>query len=522
MLGLSLLDIIVIILYLLGITAIGVWTYKKIHDTGSFFMGGRGFGKILTIAHSFGAGTHTDQPVAVTGAAYELGMAGIWYQFLWLFCTPFYWLLSPIFRRMRYMTTGDFFEQRFGRNMGVTYALIGLIYFMINIGLMLKGTATTVEAITSGGISSILCIISMTIMFVIYGMAGGLVAAAITDAIQGLFIIVLSFLLLPFAINAVGGFEALHNQLPDFMFSLVAKVEVTSFFIVMMVINGLVGIVVQPLHMAVCSSGKTEFSCRVGWTYGNFIKRFCIIGWAYVGVCAAVLFPHLTHANREMAFGLLVTNLLPSGLVGLMVASMLAAVMSTCDAFMVDGAALFTRNFYQRIFKPDGTDAHYLKVARLSSLIIVVGGLVIALTLPNVIRGILMLLKVTAFFGISFWMGVIWKRANRYGAWASFLISSGVWAIMINWNHIMDFLLNTGIISGQSHLFSPNFQFGDALQMAIYLPLGFITMIVVSLFTRPEPKEQIHKFFSLLHTPVGEERKLKEAGIEMIYEGESS
>ncbi|MCK4528961.1 hypothetical protein KAW18_16470, partial [candidate division WOR-3 bacterium] len=194
----------------------------------------------------------------------------------------------------------------------------------------------------------------------------------------------------------------------------------------------------------------------------------------------------------------------------------------TCDAFMVDGAALFTRNFYQRIFKPDGTDAHYLKVARLSSLIIVVGGLVIALTLPNVVRGILMLLKVTAFFGISFWMGVIWKRANRYGAWASFLISSGVWAIMISWSHIMNFLLNIGIISGQSHFFSPDFKFTDALQMAIYLPLGFITMIVVSLFTRPEPKEQIHKFFSLLHTPVGEERKLKEAGIEMIYEGESS
>lgn len=78
MLGLSLLDIVVIFLYLLGITGIGVWTYKKVHDTGSFFIGGRKFGKILTIAHSFGAGTHTDQPVSVTGAAYEVGMAGIW------------------------------------------------------------------------------------------------------------------------------------------------------------------------------------------------------------------------------------------------------------------------------------------------------------------------------------------------------------------------------------------------------------------------------------------------------------
>lgn len=397
---------------------------------------------------------------------------------------------------------------------------MGLMFFSLDIGMILKGTATTVEAITGGAISSMTCIFAMTVMFVIYGVAGGLVAAAVTDAVQGLFIVVLSFLLLPFAINAVGGFQSLHNQLPDYMFSMVAPKEVTAFFVVMMVINGLVGIVVQPHHMAVCSSGKTEFNCRVGWTFGNFIKRFCTIGWAYVGVCAAVLFPNLVHGNREMAFGLLVTNLLPSGLVGLMIASMLAAVMSTCDAFMVDGSALFTRNFYQRFMRPKQSDAHYLKAARLASVIIVGGGLLIALTLPSVVKGLLIVLKVTAFLGISFWAGIIWKKANRYGAWSSFLVALGLWIVMINWGSIMKLLINLGIISGSSHFFSPNFVFGDALEMVIYLTAGFVTMILVSLFTRPEPEKSINTFFRLLHTPVGEEKKLKEDGIEMIYEGE--
>jgi Na+/proline symporter len=518
--GLHLLDIGVILVYLLGITAIGVWTYKKVRDTGSYFLGGRKFGKILTIAHSFGAGTHTDQPVSVAGAAYEVGMAGIWYQFMWLFTTPFYWLLAPVFRRMRYITTGDFFEQRYDKTLGALYALIGLLFFSLYIGIMLKGTAVTVEAITGGAITSMTCISVMTIMFVIYGVAGGLIAAAVTDAIQGVFIVILSFLLLPFAINAVGGFSALHNQLPDFMFNLVAPREVTAFFLVMMVINGLVGIVVQPQHMAICSSGKTELNCRVGWTFGNFIKRFCTIGWAYVGLCAAVLFPNLVHENREMVFGLLVTNLLPSGLIGLMVASMLAAVMSTCDAFMVNGSALFTRNFYQRFIKQDQSEAHYLQVARTASAVIVIGGLFFAFTLPSVVRGLLIALKMTAFLGISFWLGIIWRRANCYGAWSSFLVSSGLWLIMINWDSIMKVFVNLNIISGRSNFFSPDFVFGDALEMLIYLSAGFMTMIFVSLCTKPEPNEKLNKFFSLLHAPVGEEKKLRAAGIDMIYEGE--
>jgi Na+/proline symporter len=194
--------------------------------------------------------------------------------------------------------------------------------------------------------------------------------------------------------------------------------------------------------------------------------------------------------------------------------------MSTCDAFMVDGSALFTRNFYQRFIRPDKSDAHYLKAARLASVIIVGGGLLIALTLPSVVKGLLIVLKLTAFLGISFWTGIIWKKANRYGAWSSFLVASGLWIVMINWGSIMKVLINVGIISGNSHFFSPNFVFGDALEMLIYLTAGFITMILVSFFTRPEPEKSINTFFRLLHTPVGEERKLKEDGIDMIYEGE--
>ncbi|KAA3658378.1 MAG: sodium:solute symporter family protein, partial [Calditrichaeota bacterium] len=415
MLGLSILDLVVIGVYFLCLTIIGILTYKSVKSTGDYFMGNRRFGKILMIGHALGAGTHTDQPVAVAGACSQIGLAGIWYQWLWMFATPFYWLIAPIYRRLRYVTLGDFFEKRYGSKLGAIYAIMGLLFFALSTGIMLKGTGTTIDAITLGALPTDMTVIIMTVLFVLYSVLGGLVAAVITDLIQGFFILVLSFLMIPFAINATGGMTALHQGLPEHMFSFVAPQEVTLFFITMVVVNGLVGIVVQPHHLAVGGSGKTEMSCRTGWTYGNILKRVATLGWAFIGVFAAFLYPELEESNREMAFGMAVMNLLPTGLVGLMIASMAAAVMSTCDAFMVGGSALFTRNYYQKYFKPNASESHYLKVARMAAVLVVIGGVLFGLFIPNVVAGLKIMWQFTAFFGIGFWMAVMWRKANRYG-----------------------------------------------------------------------------------------------------------
>jgi Na+/proline symporter len=277
---------------------------------------------------------------------------------------------------------------------------------------------------------------------------------------------------------------------------------VTLFFIIMVMLNGLVGIVVQPHHMAIGGAGKTEISCRTGWTYGNFIKRIATLGWAFVGIFAAVLYPGLTSETRELAFGLAVTNLLPAGLVGLMIAAMAAGVMSTCDAFMVGGSALFTRNFYQKYYRKDASDSHYLMVGRISSLLVVVGGVSFAIMIDTVVQGIEILWRLTAFLGIGFWMAIFWRRANRYGVWASVIVT-----------------LSITMVTGSS--FSWGLGWGVAHQIMVYLPAGFIAFIAVSMLTKPEPEEKLNKFYTLLHTPVGEEHKLVEAGITDVLIGES-
>jgi Na+/proline symporter len=498
MFGLNILDVIVIAAYFAVLISIGMWTKKAIKSTGDYFMGNRKFGKIMMITNALGAGTRTDLAVAVSGACYQVGLAGIWYQWLYIFNTPFYWILAPIYRRLRYITTGDFFEERYGAKLGAAYAAMGLLYFTLNAGIMFKGTGIAIEAVTK--IPSETIIFVLLAVFLAYSVLGGLVSAMVINVIQGIFILILSFLLIPFALHAAGGIAHIKAELPSYMFSFVAPSEVTLFFIITIVINSLVGIVVEPHHMSVGGAGRTEMNCRTGWTYGNFVKRLATLGWAFIGVFAAALYPGLTSKNRELAFGIAVVNLLPAGLLGLMVAAMAAAVMASCHNFMVAGSALFTRNFYQRYLNKKKEEAHYIKVARLSSVFIVLGGVVFALLLPSVVAGLKIIWQITAFFGIAFWMAVIWRRSNRYAVWGSLIVT---------------------ILS--SLYVGKYFGFGLGLNLAwqitIYLPLGFLSFIIISFLTKPEPKEKLDKFYTLLHTPVGEEYKLKEAGIDVILDG---
>jgi Na+/proline symporter len=500
--GLSYVDITIILLYMSVIVYLGLKAKSKVAGTGDYFMAGRKGSRFMMIANGFGGATHTDQAIGVAGATYEIGLGGIWYQWMYLFVTPFFWLLGPIYRRCRYLTTSDFFEERYGSKHGISYSVMALLYFVMDIGLILKGTGTAIEAVTHGSISSAAAIIIVTIFFLTYSVIGGLTSALIVNLVQGFFILILSFLLIPFAITAGGGMTAIKAHLPAHMFSFVAPTEATLFFIIMVALNGLIGVVVQPHQMALGGAGKSEKSCRTGWTYGTFTKRFATLGWAFVGVLAAALYPGLTSGNRENAFGLMVANLLPSGLLGLMVAAMIAAILAVLHNYMVGGSAIITRNFYKKIFTKAIDSKKELRIARISSVMLITGGTTIALIIPSVIQGLVIVWHFTAFFGIGFWTALMWRKANRYGLWATLVVT----------------ILAT-LYSGS--YFSFGLGWSTAAQIALYLPLGFLAMIVVSRFTKSEPEENLNRFYALLHTPVGEENKLREQGINMVFEGES-
>jgi Na+/proline symporter len=358
----------------------------------------------------------------------------------------------------------------------------------------------------------------MTGVFMAYGLAGGLIATVINESIQGVLIVVMSLLLLPFGLKAVGGFAGLHELVAAQKFSLAAPEEITLLWIVVASVMMLIGIAGQPHIMEVCSAGKTEFEGRVGFTYGNFIKRFCAMGWAFAGVIVIALvaagrIPEL--GRREEAFGVAIRVLLPTGMTGLMFAAILAAQMSTLSAFMVDGSALLSRNIWAKYFAPEATDKQILRKGRWFGVIVVGLGLYVAFRLEGVAQGLTIFWGLSSFMGILMWAGVIWRRANATGAWASFIVMLIPWALLGKFGDLLlkPLFPNIAWIGlYQDKAFFPHL-------VLWYFPAGLLALVIGSFLGKPRDAKTLDNFYMLLRTPVGQEQKLIDAGVDVVYAG---
>ncbi len=514
--GLHLIDGLVVVLYLSGITIMGVWMGRRLKGLDDFFMP-RKFGKAMMIMHAFGTGTASDQAVTVSSATFRTGLSGIWYQWLWLFVTPFYWLIAPIFRRFRAITTADVYELRYDRSVAVLFAIVGIASMCIKIGLMLKGAGALVDAGTGGLIDAHVAIIAVTLMFVIYGAAGGLGAAIVTDYIQGILTIAFSFMLLPFILSEVGGMNGVRETISnDAMLSLVAPGKVSLFFVVMMSFQALVGIVAQPFIMGVCAAGKTEWEGRVGIVGGNLIKRLCTAAWSLTAIAAVAWYiqngndPSLldTESLKRAAdgiYGEVAHTFLPRltpGLLGLFLAALLAGVMSSCDSFMISSAALFTENIYKPL-RTDVSYSHYIWVGRLAAVVVVAGGVAFAFWVPSVVKALEIWFMIAPMMGLVFWIGLFWRGMTVAGAWATTLTGFAVWWVstrpwFISWLSEMPAAESLRLLWTE----------GEATvvylpwQILFYSSVASLVGIVVSLLTPAVDPTKLNRFYQLSRTPV--------------------
>ena len=512
MFGLHVADIIVLVLYFVGISLMGLKVAQKIEGMGDFFMP-RKASSALMIMHAFGSGTHADQAVGVASKTYTNGLSGIWYQWCWLFPTPFYWPLAAVMRRFRAITTGDVFEARFGPSVSMLFVLVGISNMIVNMGVMLKGSSAVIDASTGGSIPGNIAISVMMIVILIYGMAGGLSAVILADFIQGSLTIIFSFMLLPFILHSVGGMDGVRAAIKDpQMLSLVAPKEIGLFYIIVIAINALVGLVTQPHIMGNCAAGKTEMEGRVGLVFGNFIKRICTIAWCLTGLAAVVYFAGAGRdINPDHIFGLVAAEFLPKvsyGVLGLFLASLLTSAVGSCDSFMVASAGLFTENIYKR-WLPNKSQKHYVFVARITSFLVVAGGVIFAYWLPSVVKGLEIFWVISSMMGIAFWMGLFWRRATAVGAWAATLTAFAVWWLttqqfFIRWLSslpIAEPLRFIFVRNGISEVYLP-------WQMIFYLSAGLIVGIIASLATRPVVREKLDNFYALVRTPVRQGEKV--------------
>jgi len=441
----NLADYLVLIIYFSGMAGIGIWAMRQVKGQEDFFMGGRKFGKLFQTFAAFGAGTGSADPVNTARGTFANGMSGMWGVMYWLFVTPIYWISGVWYRRMRCLTLGDWFTERYeSKSIGVAYALFGCFYYMVY-GAMLFTAIGKVAVPLMGaelfGMPTGQALIPLVALIVIvYGVLGGITAAYWTDLIQGVCIILLSVLLIPFGLNAVvqkfgaegdswtDGFRVMHEQLPESTFTILggtASSEFPLYAIVVIVIMNMIGIVLTP-HFIVTGGGsaKSEHDARVGLVTGNFIKRFCTIGWVITALIVLTLFsarPELI-ADPDQAWGVATKEILGPlgiGLVGLMLACLLAAMMSSVDCYMLVCAALVVRNIYVPFIKPDAGEKECLRLGRITGAIVVIGAVVGALAIDDMFAILKQTWIVPMTFAALFWVGMYWRRATTTAGWVT-------------------------------------------------------------------------------------------------------
>jgi len=445
----TLVDYIVLFLYFAGMAGIGFWALRRVKKQEDFFMGGRSFGKFFQTFAAFGAGTGSADPVNTARGTFVSGMSGMWGVMYWLFVTPVYWISGVWYRRMRCLTLGDWFVERYeSKGIGVAYAIFGVFYYMVYGGMLFAALGKVAAPLMGGSVQFLgselavesILIPVIAVIVTLYGVLGGLTAAYWTDVIQGICIILLSVLLIPFGLAAMvsqfggnglmDGFRIMHEQLPAEYFTIIGSGNASEFplhAILAITIINMIGIVVTPHFIATGGgSAKSEMAARVGLVAGNFIKRFCTIGWVLTALIVLTLYADdLSLLNDpDKTWGYATLKLLGPmgiGLVGLMLACLLAALMSSVDCYMLVCAALVVRNVYVPYFNPQASDKNCIRLGRIVGAIVVIGAVVLALAYNDLFKILKLTWIVPMTFAAPFWIGMYWRRATTGAAWGTVL-----------------------------------------------------------------------------------------------------
>ena len=498
----------VLVLYFAGMLLLGWWSKHLAATQEGYLLGERKFGSFMMVMHSFGAGTNPGDAAGVVSKSVSAGASGIWASWMWLFGTPFYWLIAPIVRRMRCLTLAEYFEERFGRLASALYvavATVGMAVCLASVLLATAGTAQGMMGKATGPNSEAWffgIIIVCTATFLVYGYWGGIVAAIRTDMPQGLMIILLSFMAVPAALAMpdVGGLSGMREALGS-----VADTEYLSLFdeqdfkwgvVLLLCIQAPLTALALPHLISVCGAGRSEWQGRMGFTGGNLLKRICTIGWAILGLC------WLTHVlasgqavKPDAAFGDCIRHLLPPLLQGIMLACVMGAAMSSGDAFQVTVAGLFSRNIYRPYFKPLAGDKELVKVTKIAGIVFVLVSLIAAVVIRDIVQAIMTYFSVLALVGISTAMGILWRRMNQAGVFCSVILAS------------LTFIV-TRLIPG----------IPDVAATGLPILVGVLGGIAGSLATPPPSRRRVEKFFTKIYVPVGQEEKLHQPLDEVVPE----
>ncbi len=480
------LDYIAVLIYLLLMAGIGIFSGWFIKDTSSYFRGNGGIPWPIAGISNFMSLFSTFVFIAYAGIAYEYGLVSL--TVFWCTVPPGLiaaFVFSKRWRRTGIQTPVEYLETRFNSSTRQLFSWGGLLMRFLDNMVRLYAVGVFLSAATP--LSLEIAILTAGIIIALYTVIGGLWAVAVMDTLQFVVLIFSALILLPLSLKSVGGFSGISNSSPQHL----------DWF------NGPKG---QPLWLLVYYV-MISLKYNANWT---FIQRFYSVrdekDAKKVGILTSLLFlifpivfllPPLVAniilpdlPDKEMAYVALSTKLLPAGIMGLMLASMFAATMSSLNSEYNVMAGVLTNDVYQRMIRPDAKPNELLWVGRLTTVVIgaimMLGALYVgrfggAFEANKLFTGLFAIpLAVPLIFGI------LLRKPRPWGAAATVLIGA-----------LAGLILNT----------NPNVSWEMATLIEIILCVViFIASGRFGSHTK-EADERTVAFFKKLKTPLAEKEK---------------
>ena len=388
-------DFSIFLIYMAAVFAVGVYFFKKNKDTEDYYVGGRSIKPshvgLSVVATDVGGGFS----IGLGGLGYLIGLSGSWLLFTgligaWMAAVFIIPRLKKVDAKLGMMTYPDFLRHKYGNGVALVAALIsGIGYMLFTGGQILAGaklaSATVFTDLPIDMDPMTFSILIIALVIILYTVMGGLKAVIYTDTIQWIVLLTgLIIFAIPFSIYHIGGFDKLYAALPPEYFSLTNIDGIT-------VVNWMVTII--PIWLIAMTLYQRMYACKdekdakkAWFIAGLFEYPVMAFTGVFLGMVSNIYFPAV---DAEMGLPLLLKEVIPIGIKGIVVAAYFSAIMSTADSCLIASSGNFVNDIVERYFVKNNTMKKSMRLSQIFTLITGIVAILIAGAFASVLDVIL-------------------------------------------------------------------------------------------------------------------------------------
>jgi solute:Na+ symporter, SSS family len=418
---LTLIDYIIIATYLLILIAIGYWVsfVKKKKENENLFLAERSLGWPSIGLNMWGTNVGPSMLLASASAGYTSGIVSgnfAWYAFIFILMLAV--VFAPRYLGAKVSTLPEYMGKRFGqstRYILAWYTLITILISWLSLGLFAGGIM--VKQLL--GIPMWESVIIMVVLASLLTAAGGLKAIAYTSVFQMILLIAVSLTLTLIGLSKVGGISVLYHQTPAHYWNLFQPINDKDFpWLPILLGYPIMGVwfwcTEQSMVQSVLGAKNLKHG-QLGASFIGWLKILDVPLFIIPGVICFVLFPHI---KADEAYLVMVTNLFPMGMKGLIIVVLLAALIGNIGSSLNSVSTVYTMDIYLKKHKPNATNAEIIKIGRYITFFSAIISVIVALAIDN-IKGLNLFNIFQSVLGflapsmsVVFLFAVFWKKTS--------------------------------------------------------------------------------------------------------------